>query len=262
MTTVTRRTLLDTLFSTAAASMVAARPASAASQVAATARQRIMVFDVNETLLDVGALAPQFQRLFGNAGVAQEWFSNVVLYSQVATIAGPYVDFGTIARGALDMTAVAHGVTLAPPDRDGILRGLISLPPHADVRDGLQQLRAAGFRLVTLTNSAPAAVEQQLKNAGIGEYFERSFSVDAVRKFKPAAEVYRLVATELQVAPPQLRLVAAHAWDVLGAMRAGCAAAFVARPGKALFPLADTPDIVGPDLRNVADQIVKRDMPK
>jgi 2-haloacid dehalogenase len=116
--------------------------------------------------------------------------------------------------------------------------------------------------LVTLTNSAPAAVEQLLKNAGIGEYFERSFSVDAVRKFKPAAEVYRLVATELQVAPAQLRLVAAHACDVLGAMRAGCAAAFVKRPGKALLPLADTPDIVGPDLRNVADQIVKLDMPK
>jgi 2-haloacid dehalogenase len=185
-----------------------------------------------------------------------------VLYSQVATIAGPYVDFGTIARAALDMTGVAHGVSLAPTDRDAILRGLISLPAHADVRDGLQTLRAAGFRLVTLTNSAPTAVEQQLKNAGIGEYFERSFSVDAVRKFKPAAEVYQLVATELQVAPSQLRLVAAHAWDVLGAMRAGCAAAFVARPGKALYPLADTPDIVGPDLRNVADQIVKRDAPK
>ena len=261
MTTFTRRMMLDTVLSAAVAG-VFVRPASALSQVGATARQRIIVFDVNETLLDVGALAPQFQRVFGNAGVAQEWFSNVVLYSQVATIAGPYVDFGTIARGALDMTAVAHGVRLAPPDRDGILRGLISLPPHADVRDGLQQLRAAGFRLVTLTNSAPAAVDQQLKNAGIGEYFERSFSVDAVRKFKPAAEVYRLVATELQVAPPQLRLVAAHAWDVLGAMRAGCAAAFVTRPGKALFPLADTPDIVGPDLRNVADQIVKRDMPK
>ena len=169
MTTFTRRMMLDTVLSAAAAG-VFVRPSSAGSQVGATARQRIIVFDVNETLLDVGALAPQFQRLFGNAGAAQEWFSNVVLYSQVATIAGPYVDFGTIARGALDMTAVAHGVTLAPTDRDGILRGLISLPPHADVRDGLQQLRAAGFRLVTLTNSAPAAVEQQLKNAGIGEY--------------------------------------------------------------------------------------------
>jgi 2-haloacid dehalogenase len=261
MTTFTRRMLLDTVLSAAVAGVLE-RPASAGSQVGATARQRIIVFDVNETLLDVGALAPQFQHVFGNAGVAQEWFSNVVLYSQVATIAGPYVEFGTIARAALDMTAVAHGVMLAPTDRDGILRGLVSLPAHPDVPDGLQKLRASGFRLVTLTNSAPTAVEQQLKNAGIGEYFERSFSVDAVRKFKPAAEVYRLVATELQVAPPQLRLVAAHAWDILGAMRAGCAAAFVERPGKALFPLADKPDIVGPDLRNVADQIVKRDMPK
>jgi len=261
MTTVTRRMMLDTLLSAAAAG-VFVRPASAANQAGATARQRIIVFDVNETLLDVGALAPQFQRLFGDARVAQEWFSNVVLYSQVATIAGPYVDFGTIARAALNMTGGAHGVSLAQADQDGILRGLVSLPPHADVRDGLQQLRAAGFRLVTLTNSAPAAVEEQLKNAGIGDYFERSFSVDAVRKFKPAAAVYHLVATELQVAPSQLRLVAAHAWDVLGAMRAGCTAAFVARPGKALFPLADQPDIVGPDLRNVADQIVKRDTPK
>jgi 2-haloacid dehalogenase len=261
MTAFSRRMMLDTVLAAAAAG-VFVRPAFAGSQVGAAARPRIIVFDVNETLLDVGALAPQFERLFGNSRVAQEWFSNVVLYSQVATIAGPYVDFGTIARAALDMTGVAHGVSLAPTDRDAILRGLISLPAHGDVRDGLQTLRAAGFRLVTLTNSAPAGVEQQLKNAGIGEYFERSFSVDAVRKFKPAAEVYQLVATELQVAPSQLRLVAAHAWDVLGAMRAGCAAAFVARPGKALYPLADTPDIVGPDLRNVADQIVKRDAPK
>lgn len=261
MTRFNRRVMLDVVLSAAAVG-VFVRPSSAGSQVGATARQRVIVFDVNETLLDVAALAPHFQRIFGDAGVAQEWFSNVVLYSQVATIAGPYTDFGTIARGALDMTAVAHDVTLAPPDRDGILRGLLSLPAHADVRDGLQQLRAAGFRLVTLTNSAPTAVEQQLKNAGIGEYFERSFSVDAVRRFKPAAEVYRLVATELQVAPSQLRLVAAHAWDVLGALRAGCAAAFLARPGKALFPLGDAPDIVGPDLRNVAGQIVKRDMPK
>jgi 2-haloacid dehalogenase len=190
--------MLDTVLSAAAAG-VFVRTASAGSQVGSAARQRIIVFDVNETLLDVGARAPQFQRLFGNSGVAQEWFSNVVLYSQAATIAGPYVDFGTIARAALDMTGAAHSVLLAPADRDAILRGLISLPPHADVRDGLQTLRAAGFRLVT--HSAPTAVEQQLKNAGIGEYFERSFSVDAVRKFKPAAEVYHLVAMELQVAP-------------------------------------------------------------
>lgn len=260
MSVFTRRLMLDTIL-TAAAGLFA-RQAFAGGQAGTSARPRIIVFDVNETLLDVGALAPQFERLFGNAGVTQEWFSNVVLYSQVTTIAGPYTDFGMIARAALDMTATARGVSLASTDRDAVLRSLVSLPPHADVRDGLQRLRQAGFRLVTLTNSAPAAVDQQLKNAGIGEYFERSFSVDAVRKFKPAAEVYRFVAGELHVESSQLRLVAAHAWDVLGAMRAGCAAAFIARPGKALYPLADKPDIVGSNLRDVADQIVNRDTPR
>lgn len=206
--------------------------------------------------MNVDALAPQFAQLFGNAAVAQEWFSNVVLYSQVAAIAGPYVDFGTIARAALDMTAEARRVTLTPANRDGILRGLVSLPAHPEVADGLQRLRDAG---VTLTNSSPGAVEQQLKTAGLSRFFERSFSVDTVRTFKPAAEVYRFVATELRVETAQLRLVAAHAWDIIGAMRAGCAAAFVARPGKALYPLGDKPDVVGPDLRTVADQILQRD---
>ena len=89
------------------------------------------------------------------------------------------------------MTAQARGVTLQAADRDGILRGLVSLPAHLDVRASLERLKAAGFRLVTLTNSAPAAVEQQLANAGIREFFERALSVDAVRKFKPAGRCTR-----------------------------------------------------------------------
>jgi 2-haloacid dehalogenase len=40
-------------------------------------------------------------------------------------------------------------------------------------------------------------------------------------------------------------------------MRAGCAAAFVARPGQTLFPLALPPDIVGRDLREVTDRIIE-----
>jgi 2-haloacid dehalogenase len=102
----------------------------------------------------------------------------------------------------------------------------------------------------------------QLKSAGIREHFERSFSVDPVRQFKPAPNVYRLVASELGVDLSQLRLVAAHAWDVLGAMRAGCSAAFIARPGKALYPLAERPDIVGADLRQVASSIIEQDTPR
>jgi 2-haloacid dehalogenase len=79
--------------------------------------------------------------------------------------------------------------------------------------------------------------------------------VDAVRRFKPAAEAYRSVADALGLPVEQLRLVAAHAWDIVGALRAGCAAAFVARPGKALYPLGPKPDITAPDFRTVAQRI-------
>ena len=257
MVPVTRRMMLQSILATAGG--VSASAAGAAAQATAPSRAKVIVFDVNETMLDVNALGPQFERVFGDARVGQEWFSNVVLYSQVTTIAGPYVDFGTIARASLEMTAAAHGVNLAPADRDAILRGLVSLPAHTDIPDGLRALRTAGFRLVTLTNSAPAAIAQQLKNAAIDTYFERAFSVDAVKKFKPAPDVYRLVASELHIDVSQMRLVAAHAWDVLGAMRAGCSAAFIARAGKALYPLAEKPDIVGPTLREVAAEIIKRD---
>ena len=217
---------------------------------------RVIVFDVNETLLDMAALEPHFKTVFGDDRVLQEWFATVLLYSEVATLAGPYTDFGSIGGAALDMTAAARDVTLSPADRSRILQGMLTLPAHPDVRDGLTIMRDAGLRLVTLTNSAPSAVQQQLSNARLDAFFERSFSVDVVRRFKPAAEVYRSVADSLELPVNQLRLVAAHAWDIVGALRAGCAAAFIARPGKVLYPLGPHPDIVGPDLRNVARQIV------
>ena len=60
----------------------------------------------------------------------------------------------------------------------------------------------------------------------------------------------------------QLRMVAAHAWDVGGAMQAGCAAAFIARPGKAVFPLFPKPDVTGKDLAEVAEAILKAELPQ
>jgi 2-haloacid dehalogenase len=217
---------------------------------------RVIVCDVNETLLDVGALEPDFKEVFGDGRVLQDWFATVLLYSEVATLAGPYSDFASIAGAALDMTASGRGATLSSDHRTRILQGMLKLPAHADVREGLQIMRDAGLRLVTLTNSAPAAVQQQLANAGLANLFDGSFSVDTVRRFKPAPEAYRSVSDALRVPIDQLRLVAAHAWDIVGALRAGCAAAFVARPGKVLYPLGPQPDISAPDFRIVATHIV------
>src|SRR6476469_7694439 len=151
---------------------------------------RVIVFDVNETLLDLHALEPQFADAFGDAHVLEEWFANVLLYSEVATIAGPYVDFASVGGATLDMMAKGRGIILSADQKSGILQGMLRLPAHPDVEGALQMLRDAGLRLVTLTNSAPAAVQQQLTNSGLSHYFEQAFSVDAVRRVKPAPEVY------------------------------------------------------------------------
>ena len=253
-----RRSMLTTLAGPVALATMS-RSGPAIAQTVPQRMSRIIVFDVNETLLDVDALKPHFARAFGDEQVLREWFSTVLLYSEVASLAGPYSDFGAIGGAALDMTATSRRVSLSADDRTRILTGMRTLPAHPDVREGLRRLKDAGFRTATLTNSAAAVVEQQLSNAGLTEFFERSFSVDTVRRFKPAPEPYRHVASELKVDAHTLRMVAAHAWDVVGAMQAGWTAAFVARPGKVLYPLAPKPDIVEPDLRAVAERIIAVD---
>ena len=222
----------------------------------ATRRPRALAFDVNQTLLDTDALRPVFQQAFGNGAALDEWFALLLQYSLVVTAADSYVDFGAVGRASLEMLAKSKGVQIAPAEQTRILQGVLTLPPHPEVSAALERLRAAGFRMVTLTNSSAAAVAAQMQNSGLGKYFEESISVDTVRRFKPDLQVYRSTASRLGVAPGELMLVAAHAWDVMGAQKAGWRAAFVARPGKVLFPLAPLPEIVAPDIGAVADALL------
>src|SRR5260370_30385774 len=217
---------------------------------------RICVFDVNETWLDLRALDAQFARVFGDVGVRQAWFTQMLQNAFVATVTGPYRDFGTLGAAALEMVAARRGVPITPEDKHAILSEMRRLPPHPETQDALARLRQAGLRLGTLTHSTAQVAEAQMTNAGLSGYFEQLFSADAVQRLKPAPEPYRMVADRLGVAIGDLRLIAAHAWDIARALRAGCATAFVARPGMVLDPLVERPDVVGRDLLEVAEQIL------
>jgi 2-haloacid dehalogenase len=220
---------------------------------------RVCVFDVNETLLDLRALDPPFEAAFGTAGVRQQWFGQLLQSALVSIVTDRYTDFGQIGRAALEMIAARHDVTLSDAQRDGILSTMRNLPAHPDVVPALDRLQSAGFRLATLTNSTEAVANAQLANAGIADRFERILSADTARRLKPAPEPYRMAARELGVDIGQVRLIAAHAWDVAGALRSGAAAAFVGRPGMVLDPLVERPDVVGADLEEVAGAIVERE---
>jgi 2-haloacid dehalogenase len=218
---------------------------------------RVCVFDVNETLLDLGALDPHFERVFGDASVRQMWFNQFLSSWLVATVTDSYSDFPTIGGSALQMVAEIRGVDLSDEDRQQILGGIRELPPHPEVDESLTRLREAGLRLAALTNSPRQTADAQMESSGLAGHFEQILSADSVRRLKPAPEPYRMAAESLGVEMGQIRLVAAHSWDIAGALRAGCAAAFVARPGKVLDPLVERPDVVGSDLGEVARRIIE-----
>jgi len=219
-----------------------------------------IVFDVNETLLDLATLEPFFERAFGDPSAIRDWFAQLILYSQTLTLAGRYVSFGALSGGVLRMVADTAGVTVTDADEAELKRLVGAMPALPDVAPALDHLKEAGFRLATLTNSTPSPSPTPLERAGLGAYFERSFSVDAVGRFKPAPEAYRLVSDAFGVAPSELCLIACHLWDTIGAQAAGWRGGLVLRPGNAVIPHDDVPrpDIVANDMSQMADEIIRR----
>jgi 2-haloacid dehalogenase len=231
--------------------------AASQSQVSGQTKPKVLVFDVNQTMLDLNALRPHFVRVFGDGKALDEWFSLLLQYSLVVTVANAYVDFGTVGRAVLEMLASTKGIKLSSEDSTQILQGVLMMPAYPDVPESLKRLRAKGIRMVTLTNSSPSAVKEQLHNAGLTQYFDESISVDSIRRYKPDLAVYRSAAMHLGAEPEELLLIAAHPWDVFGAMKAGWQGAFVARNGITPFPLGPKPTINGPDMKAIADAILR-----
>jgi 2-haloacid dehalogenase len=219
----------------------------------------VIAFDVNETLLDLRALDVVFEELLGSAELRGQWFAQMLQLSFVGGLTGEYVDFSTAQHAALLMLAERHGRSLASDDVTGIVNRMSSLPAHPEVAGALRRLRSTSLTVVALTNSPATVAEAQLVNSGIRDHFDGVVSADSVRRLKPAKEPYLAVAQAFGVGIEDVRLVAAHWWDVAGALTAGCRAAFVARPGMVLSPIGPRPDIVGADLDAVVDQIVALD---
>lgn len=215
----------------------------------------VLLFDLNETLLDLGALDPLFARMFGDAAVRKTWFAQVLQLFMTATIIDHYRSFDLLVEDALTMVASIRAYSLTAADRDAIRTALGHLPPHPDVLPGLTAMRDAGFRLVALTNSTANAATTLIDRAGLRPLFEHVLSADAVKRYKPARAVYEYAAQTVGVPIAHTRLVAAHGWDIAGAMQAGCKAAFVARPGATLSPAAARPDLIVADLRELATRL-------
>jgi 2-haloacid dehalogenase len=217
-----------------------------------------IVFDVNETLLDLDALRPTFDRIFNDPAAMRLWFADLILYSEALTLAGVYVPFTDIGGAVLRMLAATRDITISDADAAELTNRFATMPSHPEVPAALRRLREHGFRLFTLTDNTLEVSGRQLERAGVIDVFERRFSVDeSVRRHKPAPEAYRSVAAALEVDPGDICLIASHVWDTIGAVAAGWQAALILREGNAPLDVGPQPNYTGKDLDAIADQLIE-----
>jgi 2-haloacid dehalogenase len=221
----------------------------------AAPKPKVIIFDVNETLLDLETMRTSIgEALDGQEELTTLWFSTMLHYSLVTTVTGDYQDFGKIGVAALMMVAQNNNIDITEEQAvTAIKTPLLSLPAHPDVKAGLKALKDQGYKLVSLTNSSNKGVETQFKNAGLTDYFDERMSIEDIKIYKPDLRAYAWALKQLNIKPEEALMVAAHGWDVAGAKAAGLQTAFVARPGKALYPLAQKPDYVVKDLSELVE---------
>jgi 2-haloacid dehalogenase len=216
----------------------------------------LIVFDVNETLLDLRTMEPTFERVFGDKKDMRLWFANLIMYSAALTVAGCYVPFTDIGAAVMKMLADTRGIKIGDADKQELKEKFSTMPPYPEVPGALRKMRQAGFKLFTLTDNLLEVQTRQLEHGGIVDLFERRFSADGIKHHKPSRQAYAYVEKELGVSPSRLCLIACHTWDTLGAVAAGWEAALIKRVGNDVLGVGPQPQIVGGDLNDVADRLI------
>lgn len=214
-------------------------------------RPEVVAFDVNETLLDLAAVRAALVELGQPGDLLPAVFSRTLLTGFAAATAGTWCRF----RDAFD-AALAQATDLAAAERAQVADAFRELAPHPDVAPALRRLVEAGVRVVTLTHGSPGVAEAGLARGGVGPLVERALSSEAIRAWKPAREVYLWAAGVCDVEPARLALVAAHGWDVHGALRAGLTAAWFPRSERAYPAVYDRSAIVAGDLAGAVDALL------
>lgn len=218
-----------------------------------------ILFDINETVLDLSPLKPKFEATLGDAAIASTWFAMLLHGSTVCALTGVKTGFADLGGLTLDRLASLHGRALSNAERSDILGTFSSLAPHSDVKPGLERLRAHGYRTVAFSNSSQELISKQIANSGLAPHFDLVLSVEETGTFKPDAKVYAFAAERAGRPIGAIRLVAAHDWDTHGAMTAGMQAAYLDRTGSPYNPLYRRPEIAAATMVSLVEHIIEAD---
>ncbi len=106
----------------------------------------LVVFDVNETLLDLQTMEPTFERIFGETSAMRLWYANLIVYSTALTVAGCYIPFTDIGSAVMKMLADTRNIQIDDTDKKELTEKFSTMPPH---REGAGSAAQAARRRIS-----------------------------------------------------------------------------------------------------------------
>ncbi|WP_455206593.1 haloacid dehalogenase type II [Kaarinaea lacus] len=205
-----------------------------------------LAFDVYGTLIDTHGVVVELEKFIGAraAAFSQTWRDKQLEYSFRRGLMRRYEKFSVCIKDAFEYTCSYYKVQLNQEDKNSVLDTYKVLPAFADVKQGLEAARSAGFQMFAFSNGSAEMVEGLLVNAELVDYFIDIVSVDEVQSFKPDPAVYHHFLKRAGASPENAWLVSSNPFDVIGAIASGMQAAWVKRSPEAVFdPWGITPTI-------------------
>lgn len=203
---------------------------------------KALVFDAYGTLYDPHSVAQRCEQLWPGKGdrVAQLWRTKQLEYSWQRSLMGRYVPFSTVTLDALRYACEALDAPLGAAEESELMAQYRDLAPYPDVPPTLAAM--GGYRKAILSNGSPDMLMPLVQASGLAAHFNAVLSVDELRMYKPAPEVYRLAVERLDVEAGSLGFVSSNGWDAAGAKSFGFRVFWINRAGAPIDALGFAPD--------------------
>ena len=218
---------------------------------------RIIFFDVVETVFSLAPLADKLTELDLPVGSDKLFFAQLLRDAFALSASGIFHTFPDIAKGTLTVMLHSLGHEVNETTLKEILGTFSRLPAHKDVKLALEKIKSTNCQAVFLTNGSRTNTENLVRNNGIEHLVDDIISVEDFNIWKPQTELYRQAALKHSCAPENALLVAAHAWDIAGAIRAGFHGIWIQRQELLYHPLMSKPDDQVTNLVDAVDRAIK-----
>jgi 2-haloacid dehalogenase len=205
------------------------------------------LFDAYGTLFDVHSVVQACDACWPGKGtqLSQLWRAKQLEYTWLRSLMNRYVPFSQVTRDALQWSCQSLALPMDEKRAAGLMAEYLRLRTYDDVPATLERLHG---KKAILSNGSPDMLDPLVKNAGLR--LDAVLSVDALKIFKPAPQVYQLAVERLGVRKEDIAFVSSNCWDALGAKSFGFAVYWINRTGAPVDRLGFSPDEI---LRSLGD---------